>query len=331
MGKQKLVMQKINLETDKVEFEDSIDCIHTAVTKISAEEFVDYHNDAHVKERLYYKTLEIRSSENLIEINLTPKEKYIAFKSWVAGIAESGNDAFRIQTEIENMGSLAYPISNFLLKFMIKIDSEFIEEYILKIERECVYEGVKYESFILMSLMPIFKALYSNYSEQKLEISKKERYGRPKLREFDAQILIRIIENPIFKLKEEFLLRFPIYIIYLGYKIEKDKNYLLNFIHRLKKSELDIFAFINPILKLFFEDYLQGKEELFFEASEIIENLGLSNKIMREIYSKLYKIEDNELNLSNTNISDISTIPGLKYLINLEVLTLGSYGQKWKD
>ncbi len=323
-GKQNLVMQKIDLETNEVEFEDSIDCIHTVVTDISTEEFVDYHNDAHVKEHIYYKTLEIRSSQNLKEINLTPKEKYVALKSWVAGIADSGSDAFRIQNEIENMGSLAYPISNFLLKFMIKIDSKYINEYISKIERECVYEGVKSESFIFMSLIPIFKALYSNYSGQMVENQEKKIYKRPKLSEFDAQILDRIIENPTFNLKVKFLLKFRIYIVYITHKMETDKKYLLNSIQRLISNKRKLIAFLIPILKLLFKDYHYEEKKLFGEAGDIIEGFGLSKKIMTQMYYKVYKIERSELSLYFRHFTDISTIPGLKYLTNLKVLSLSS-------
>ncbi len=321
-GKQKLVMQKINLKTKKIEFEDSIDCIHTAVTDISQEEFVDYQDDAHSKEYFYNKTLEIRSSENLKEINLTPKEKYIAFKSWVAGIAESGSDAFRVQTEIENLGNLAYPLSNFLLKFMIKIDSEYINEYITKIERECIYEGIKSESFILMSIMPIFKALYSNYSEQMVENQKIKIYKRPKLSEFDAQILERILENPTFNLKVDFLLKFPIYVIFIAHKMETDKKYLFNCIQRLISNKRKLIAFLIPVLKLLFKDYHYEEKKLFGEASDIIEGFGLPKKLMTQMYYKVYKIERSELDLYNRHFTDISTIPGLKYLTNLKVLSL---------
>ncbi len=323
-GKQKLIMQKINLGTKEVEFEDSLRCIHTALTNISPEDFVDYRNDAHVKEYLYNKTLEIRSSEKLKEINLTPKEKYIAFRSWVTGITDSGSEAFRIQTEIENMGNLVYPISNFLLRFMFKVDSEFMEEYILKIERECVYEGMKYESFILMSLIPIFEALYNNYLEQTLEIRKKNKYGdRPKLREFDARILGRIIENSIFNLKEKYLLKFPIYIVYIAHKMETDKNYLPNRIQKLISNKNKLIAFLIPILKLLFKDHqMEGKNQ-FAEAVIIIESLGLSKKLMAQMYYNVYEIKRSEFISYNLITYDISKVYGLKYLKNLKLLMLG--------
>ncbi len=129
-GKQKLVMQKIDLETNIVEFEDSIDCIHTVVTNISPEEFVNYSDNAYNKEHLYNKTLEIRSSENLKEINLTPKEKFVALKSWAMGIAEAGMDALIIQDEIDKSSTLIYPIATRMLKFLAKVDMEFFREFL---------------------------------------------------------------------------------------------------------------------------------------------------------------------------------------------------------
>lgn len=41
-GKQKLLMQKFDSRTGRIQFENSIDCIHVAVTDISVEEFENY-------------------------------------------------------------------------------------------------------------------------------------------------------------------------------------------------------------------------------------------------------------------------------------------------
>lgn len=80
-GRQKLVMQKINLETKEIEFEDSIYCIHAVITDISLDEFNEFQNDSEIQEKLLKKTLFIRSSENLEEIDLSPEEKFKALKS----------------------------------------------------------------------------------------------------------------------------------------------------------------------------------------------------------------------------------------------------------
>ena len=158
-GEQKLVMQKINLETNEVEFEDFIDCIHTAVTEIHPETFEDFHNDAHVKEFIYNKTLEIRSSEELTEINLTPEEKFKALTSWVAGIAEAGLNAFKIQGYIDGALGIIYPISSFLMRFLVKIDPDFIHQFLFLIEKECMFEGKAHDASIISNLIPIVEMI----------------------------------------------------------------------------------------------------------------------------------------------------------------------------
>ena len=158
-SEQKLVMQKINMETDEIEFEDFIDCIHTAVTEIHLETFEDFHNAAHVKEFIYNKTLEIRSSEELTEINLTPEEKFKAFTSWVAGIAEAGLNAFKIQGYIDGAIGIIYPISSFLMRFLVKIDSDFIHQFLFFIEKECMFEGKTHDASIISNLIPIVEMI----------------------------------------------------------------------------------------------------------------------------------------------------------------------------
>jgi Tfp pilus assembly protein PilF len=160
---QSLIIQKINLKTGEVEFEDQIDCIHTAVTGISTEEFEDYQNGNDSQERVFKKTLEIRSSEKLEEIKLKPEEMFHAFKSWTAGIAEAGLSAFLIQDEIDECLDLLYPISQFLFRFMIKVDSDFLPQYLAKIEKECVFEGTIHESSFVANLIPVLALFWKNY------------------------------------------------------------------------------------------------------------------------------------------------------------------------
>ena len=161
--KQKLILQKINLKTGKVEFDDEIDCIHTAVTDISTGKFEDYQNGTDTQELIYNKSLEIRSSEKLREINLTPEEKFKALKSWAAGIAEAGLSAFFIQNEIDKCIDLLYPIAQFLMKFMAKVDSDFIPQYVAKIEKDCMFEGIRHESSFLANSIPILEILWKHY------------------------------------------------------------------------------------------------------------------------------------------------------------------------
>ncbi|MHA1727741.1 MAG: hypothetical protein ACTSWY_03300 [Promethearchaeota archaeon] len=45
-GNPRLKIQKISLDTNEVELEDSIDCIHTVITDISPEEFNRYQENS---------------------------------------------------------------------------------------------------------------------------------------------------------------------------------------------------------------------------------------------------------------------------------------------
>ena len=158
-GKQILFMQKINLETNEIEFEDSIDCIHAAITDLSFDEFNELQNDSEIQEKLLKKTLFIRSSENLEEIDLTPEEKFKALKSWAAGIADLGINALQVQSEIENAADLAYPMIGKLFRFITKADSKFIYRYLSKIERECKFEGTNHKSSLIANLLPILLSI----------------------------------------------------------------------------------------------------------------------------------------------------------------------------
>jgi hypothetical protein len=155
-GKQKLLMEHFDPETGKILLHDEIDCIHTAVQDISVEDF----NDAKKDKEFYEKIMEIRSSEQVKIIHLANEEKFKAMKSWVAGIAEAGMEAFRIQTEIEIANQFAYPITDKLLYFLIRVDPKFIPSYLRKMEQEGMFEGVKHEGFVISKLLPIMHMLF---------------------------------------------------------------------------------------------------------------------------------------------------------------------------
>ena len=171
-GKQKLVMRKINLSTNRVEFEDSIDCIHTAVTDISTALFSKLQSDNETQEKLLKKTLYIRSSENLREIKLNPEEKFKALKSWVAGIAEFGMSALKVQFEIEKSANLVFPIIDRLFRFITKADPKFIYQYLSKIDKECKFEGVNHISSLIANLQPIIQIIQDNRAISKSEKQK---------------------------------------------------------------------------------------------------------------------------------------------------------------
>ncbi len=174
-GKQHLVMQKVNLKTGEIEIEDEIECIHTAVMDVPVENFASLQNDVDAQEDLYNKTLQIRSSEKLQEINLTLKDKFIALKSWTAGIAEAGFDAFKIQDEVAKNLDLMYPITHFIMKFLIKVNSDFIQKYLLKIERECRFEGEYHLPSIMANIEVLIKAFEPTDPDYDDEIKLKEK------------------------------------------------------------------------------------------------------------------------------------------------------------
>ena len=167
-GKQKLIMQKENPITGEIEFSDYIECIHTAVADISFDDYEELQDDSFnyfQQEEFQEKMLKIRSSEDVVEINLAPEEKFKALKSWIAGIAEFGRECFKIVADIELAGQLIYPIAGKLLQFMIKIDSDFVFEYLDKIDRECIFEGIRHEPSLVANLIPIFEMLYEDFNE----------------------------------------------------------------------------------------------------------------------------------------------------------------------
>ena len=258
-GKQQLILQKINLKTNEVEFEDEIECIHTAITQISTEEFEDYQNDADTQKHMNKKILEIRSSEGLTEINLTPEEKFKAFKSWTAGITEAGLNAFRIQDEIDKSLDLLYPISQFLMKFMIKADSDFIQQYLAKIERDCMFEGFRHESSFIANSIPILEIILKNFLKYK-EIKLEDRRTIKSLMAME-------VSNKLFKSNINFL--------FLRILVEPDYVY--------KITEDETLSTIEIIWTNYMENNVIGSEE-----KEIIKALTLLDNSDNLFKSNIY-------------------------------------------
>ncbi len=150
-GKQQFLMQKISPRTKKVEMEEAIDCIHLVVTPSS--------RIATLGSNAVEEHLNIRSSEFLQEIQVDIEERFQAFKSWVTGITESGVGAFRLQSSIDAVANVEYPLTGRLLRFAARANAKFIPEYIEYIKRESLYEGNPHESFLIASLDPIFAVL----------------------------------------------------------------------------------------------------------------------------------------------------------------------------
>lgn len=158
-GKQRLKLEKIDPESGEIEYEDWIGCIHTAITQIGYNEYIDHQKNTELKKDLIKKTLNIRSSENLKEINLSPDERFFAFKSWAHGIAEAGINTFKIQGDIDIELDFIHPISLFLMHFLVKIDSDFIHRFLFLIEKDCRFEGKAHDASIISNLIPLVEMI----------------------------------------------------------------------------------------------------------------------------------------------------------------------------
>ncbi len=193
-GKQTLKIQKINIKTGKIEFKDQIDCIHTVVNKISAKEYKQFQIDRNFQEKIIDKSINVRSSEKFNNLKipyLNPEEKFKAFKSWAAGIAEAGIKVFEFQIELESILPSIYPIFSFLMKFLIKIDTDFIFNYLFKIEQECVFNNKRHNPSFIASLQPVL-----HWLESESEI-------------YNSEIMRKVVDvildlNPPFKIFEHF-------------------------------------------------------------------------------------------------------------------------------
>ena len=197
-GKQELIMQKVDSESGKIEFQSKITCIHSAVMNIIGEEFVEFEEDLDIQAEILKKALNIISSENLEEINLSIGEKFKAFKSWVAGIAEAGLDAFQLQEEIDENLDLMYPISLFLFKFMVVIDVSFIPLFLTKIEKDCVFNGKVHKASLRANLKHLEAAIILEYNNSDIAI-------HPQYCEFSPQANTKKILPQILKLDPDFL------------------------------------------------------------------------------------------------------------------------------
>ena len=285
-GEQWVEIQKLDMETGEVEFGDSINCIHTAITNISVEEYDDYIDDDEFQEDLFEKTLNIRSSEDLEVINLNPEEKFFALKSWAAGIAEAGYESFKLQMEIDNALNLAYPMTNLLLKFMIRVDPKFLKIFLSKIDRECRYNGERHNPSYIANLLKIFQIMeengdfhynYDDYDDYD------DFYDEEQNDDTEHDFFSIMMEYDAFRSK---------FVKFRGHII---------FIKKEKLSE-EIFDSPNSFLHDSF------KKQLY--------TLDLSEEKISNL-----KISDSSY-LTDHKISDINEIKGLQYAVDLERLIL---------
>ncbi|OLS14252.1 MAG: leucine-rich protein [Promethearchaeota archaeon CR_4] len=150
-GKQQFLMQKLNSKTKEVELEEVVDCIHLVVS--------DSHRTLIKNHSLGQENPNIRSSESLYEVQVEIEEKFLAFKSWVTGLTEAGVKAFQLQSSIDSMANVEYPLTGRLLRFAARANPKFLPRYIEYIKEESLYEGKPHEAFLIANLEPILGIL----------------------------------------------------------------------------------------------------------------------------------------------------------------------------
>ncbi len=257
-GKQKVAIQRINLKTGAIENEKFINCIHVALTDISTDEFEQLKDNVENQENLITKSLKIRSSESLKEFNLSPEEKFKALKSWAAGIAEAGENAFSIQNQIDMAIINVYPMIHILLRFMFSIDPKYAYEYLTRVERECIFEGVRHKTSLLSNLLPLMDIIYENFYEYMFDDVIKTKKGNQEYLNEDKGII-----NAILSLKPPFeLFKENLFFLYPVLKVEPNtaKMILSEIIESYKVNEkVDRENLVNDF-KYFFEEINQRFE-----------------------------------------------------------------------
>jgi Leucine-rich repeat (LRR) protein len=309
-GKQQLIIQKIDRATGKIELQDSLDCIHTALFNIDADEYDKSQNDGAERQNIYSLSLEKRNTNDFLidatqfnrKIDLEPSERFLAFKSWVQGIAEAGLGAFELQTNIELEGSLLYPISKFLLRFFTKIDQEFIPSYIQKVQKDCVFENQQHDPCYISNLMPILSVIVDLFGDIQIPFKDK----------LSMQILEYIQEiqeiHPPKKLFESDP-RFGIFLLQSG-----DMNALLRICIELKK--------ILPRQENLHNFKIEsGISNSFVESNGRVIGLDLSENHLEKYIPDISKLTElEELDLSFNELESIPNSVG--NLKNLKILTL---------
>ena len=156
-GRQQVIIQKIDSKTGKIEFERRIYCIHVCVASITPDEHKRYYTDPEFHEKFDEISLNIRSSANLKEIDLNPEEKFVALKSWAEGISEAGMDAFMVQNNIDLASGITAPLTGTLMRFMLKVDSIFLQDYIAYVERTCSVDGVIHKTSFVANFLSLLE------------------------------------------------------------------------------------------------------------------------------------------------------------------------------
>jgi hypothetical protein len=133
----------------------SMACIHTSVNKISIEEYKEYLKEQDPSLVLDDKTVRER-------MVLSRDQAFIAHKGWVQEIAESGFDSFILLEDIEkSLSQYMYPISSFLINFILKNDLNLALEFVGYVKDRSIYEGTKSKSFIDVHFTALLNLLIS--------------------------------------------------------------------------------------------------------------------------------------------------------------------------
>jgi hypothetical protein len=346
-GKQWLVMQKVDPRTNMVLMEDRIQCIHTAITTIPADEFHEAVADETFTDGILY----MRSSERAREIKLDIADKIFAFKSWVEGIAEAGLNAITIQEDIERFASLMTPIGKPIFNFLLRAKLEFIEEFLQQIARNSRYNGEYHKPSINANLMRLLKVIvleekeaWNQWRDQvRVAYDWDERWNLYVIKNFD-KVMKQIFElQPSANIfleekKYNFMLTLPrAKILEDWYEVtDNSAMYDNKYFKCYEDEETGLLALdlscqkIPTIGAIRFLDRVEGVKQLHLEVNYLERLEGLESfsglKRLHVNHNYITKIENlehfKELELLYMGFNPIEKIEGLDALENLKSLYL---------
>ncbi len=148
-NKQKIILEQRNLQDSKVIRHDVIDCIHSAISQYQKDDFIIARDE-----------IFIESSENLTEINLTSDEVFFSLKSWIEALVQYQSKAFKIQSEVENIGRLGVSLSGRLMRFLALVDINILFNFLDQLKEECTFENKRHDSCLIANLLPIIESLF---------------------------------------------------------------------------------------------------------------------------------------------------------------------------
>lgn len=166
--KQKLFLE-IEEKPNQFKVLNSLFCIHSAVTTITPEEFNEMVKDIPIMfdqkskfEELIQNQKQMLSTERKM-FKLNPEESFTAFKSWVQGISEFGLGSIEIQTTIDQIGKFDERIRNFLVKGLMKISDEILNDQIEYVKGICRNFKVWDKKTTISNFIPILDIIYQKF------------------------------------------------------------------------------------------------------------------------------------------------------------------------